>query len=130
MFSTPPTPLFPRQPQPRPQPRPLPQPWPCRPRLRRLWRHSYGLTDLVALSVASTVGSGVFSLAGRVACQEAGPAVVLSLGIGALLCGLSATAYAELSSRVVAAGPGWGRLMKIELGWCFFLSLPSLTDFG
>ena len=87
-----------------------------RPRLRRLWRHSYGLTDLVALSVASTVGSGVFSLAGRVASQEAGPAVVLSLGIGVLLCGLSATAYAELSSRVVAAGLGWGRLMEIELG--------------
>ena len=36
---------------------------------------SYGLVDLVALSVASTVGSGVFSLAGRVASQEAGPAV-------------------------------------------------------
>ena len=30
--------------------------------------------------------------------------VVLSLGIGALGCLLSATAYAELSSRVVAAG--------------------------
>jgi len=114
MFSTPPAPLLPwqiPQPWPLPQPRPLP-----RPRLRRLWRHSYGLTDLVALSVASTVGSGVFSLAGRVASQEAGPAVVLSLGIGVLLCGLSATAYAELSSRVVAAGLGWGRLMEIELG--------------
>ena len=55
-------------------------------------------------------------MAGRVASQEAGPAVVLSLGIGVLLCGLSATAYAELSSRVVAAGLGWGRLMEIELG--------------
>ena len=64
----------------------------------------YGLADLVALSVASTVGSGVFSLAGRVASQEAGPAVVLSLGIGAMGCLLSATAYAELASRVVAAG--------------------------
>lgn len=68
-------------------------------------RRSYGRADLVSLSVASTVGSGVFSLAGRVASQEAGPAVVLSLGIGALGCVLSATAYAELSSRVVAAGP-------------------------
>ena len=38
---------------------------------------AYGLVDLVALSVASTVGSGVFSLAGRVASQEAGPAVPL-----------------------------------------------------
>lgn len=76
---------------------------PLRPRcLRRA--QGYGLGDLVALSVASTVGSGVFSLAGRVASQEAGPAVVLSLGIGALGCLLSAAAYAELSSRVVAAG--------------------------
>lgn len=72
-------------------------------------RRSYGLADLVSLSVASTVGSGVFSLAGRVASQEAGPAVVLSLGIGALGCVLSATAYAELSSRVVAAGPEQSR---------------------
>ena len=93
MFPKRPPPLHPWQiPQSRVRPC---RPQPCQPRLRRLWRHSYGLTDLVALSVASTVGS-----------QEAGPAVVLSLGIGALLCGLSATAYAELSSRVVAAGLG------------------------
>ena len=71
---------------------------------------NYDLVDLVSLSVASTVGSGVFSLAGRVANQEAGPAVVVSLGIGALGCLLSATAYAELSSRVVAAGPGKNQL--------------------
>ena len=62
--------------------------------------------------MASTVGSGVFSLAGRVASQEAGPAAVLSLGIGALGCALSATAYAELSSRVVAAGQGERALEK------------------
>ena len=75
------------------------------PRTRAV-KGNYDLVDLVSLSVASTVGSGVFSLAGRVANQEAGPAVVVSLGIGALGCLLSATAYAELSSRVVAAGPG------------------------
>ncbi|CAE7864893.1 CAT1 [Symbiodinium microadriaticum] len=77
---------------------------------------AYGLVDLVALSVASTVGSGVFSLAGRVASQEAGPAVVLSLGIGALGCLLSATAYAELSSRVVAAGSVYAYAQATGLG--------------
>ena len=82
----------------RPYPRALPR--------TRAVKGNYDLVDLVSLSVASTVGSGVFSLAGRVANQEAGPAVVVSLGIGALGCLLSATAYAELSSRVVAAGPG------------------------
>eukprot|EP00434_Breviolum_minutum_P000421 symbB.v1.2.000358.t1/scaffold10.1/size534768/11 len=77
----------------RPHPRALPR--------MRAVKGNYDLVDLVSLSVASTVGSGVFSLAGRVANQEAGPAVVVSLGIGALGCLLSATAYAELSSRVV-----------------------------
>ncbi|CAK9111116.1 unnamed protein product [Durusdinium trenchii] len=76
----------------------------------------YGLADLVALSVASTVGSGVFSLAGRVASQEAGPAVVLSLGIGAMGCLLSATAYAELASRVVAAGSVYAYAQATGLG--------------
>ncbi|CAE7319971.1 mtrA [Symbiodinium sp. CCMP2592] len=98
----------------------LPQPPPrSRSRRRAAGRsesQSYGLVDLVALSVASTVGSGVFSLAGRVASQEAGPAVVLSLGIGALGCLLSATAYAELSSRVVAAGSVYAYAQATGLG--------------
>ncbi|CAJ1452061.1 unnamed protein product [Effrenium voratum] len=77
---------------------------------------AYGLADLVSLSVASTVGSGVFSLAGRVASQEAGPAVVLSLGIGAVGCCLSAAAYAELSSTVVAAGSVYAYVQATKLG--------------
>lgn len=63
--------------------------------------------DLLAIGVGSTVGTGVFSITGEVANQEAGPAVVLCWCFGGFGCLLSALSYMELSARIPAAGAGY-----------------------
>lgn len=60
---------------------------------------TYDLFDLLCVGVGATVGSGVFVLTGLVAHGIAGPGVVISWIIAGCACCLSATSFAELSSR-------------------------------
>lgn len=64
----------------------------------------YGLWDLVAVGVGGTLGTGVFTLVGQIASNEAGPGILISLGIGATGCLLTACSYVELSSAVPCSG--------------------------
>lgn len=64
----------------------------------------YTLFDLVAVGVGGTLGSGVFSLTGKIAAEDAGPAILVSLLIGSLGCLLTAGSYVELSSAIPCSG--------------------------
>ena len=63
-----------------------------------------GLTDLLAIGIGGTVGSGVFVLTGQIAREYSGPAVLVSWAIAGVGCVLSGLSYAEMSARIPSAG--------------------------
>lgn len=79
---------------------------------------------LSSMGVGAIVGAGIFITPGIIAGKYAGPAVVLSFLLAAIVCSLAALCYAEFASTIPLAGSAYtyayavfGELIAWVLGW-------------
>ncbi|MGW5605827.1 amino acid permease [Streptomyces sp. NPDC003753] len=87
-------------------------------------RKTLSALDLTVFGVGVIIGTGIFVLTGKVAKQNAGPAVSLSFVVAGVVCALAALCYAEFASTVPVAGSAYtfsyatlGELPAWIIGW-------------
>ncbi|MFJ8258604.1 amino acid permease [Peribacillus asahii] len=91
-------------------------------------KQTLGAFDLVLLGVGAIVGTGIFILPGTVAAEHAGPAIIFSFIIAAIVCALAGMCYSEFSSSVPVTGSAYtygyivfGELVAWLVGWALLL---------
>jgi APA family basic amino acid/polyamine antiporter len=90
-------------------------------------RRSMGLAQLTLLGISSVVGTGIFFVLGT-AVPKAGPGVVLSFVVAAVVAGLAALCYVELAGAIPVAGSTYsytyaslGEGAAYLVAWCLIL---------
>jgi APA family basic amino acid/polyamine antiporter len=88
---------------------------------------SLGAFQLTMLGIGGIIGTGIFVLTAEAA-QKAGPGMIISFIIAAVVCGLAALCYAELAAMVPVSGSAYtyayatfGELLAWVVGWALVL---------
>jgi basic amino acid/polyamine antiporter, APA family len=94
----------------------------------RGFRRALSATNLVTLGIGVIIGAGIFVLSGRVAAQNAGPAIILSFIISGIGCAFAGLCYAEFSSLIPISGSAYtyayatlGEFIAWIIGWDLIL---------
>ncbi|WP_336634045.1 APC family permease [Lysinibacillus fusiformis] len=84
--------------------------------------------DLILLGVGAIVGTGIFILPGTVAATHAGPGIVFSFIIAAIVCAFAGMCYSEFASSVPVTGSAYtygyivfGEIIAWLVGWALLL---------
>lgn len=87
-----------------------------------------GPISLTSLGVGAIIGAGIFAMTGRVAAEDAGPAVMISFIVAGIACGLAALCYSEFAAMVPVAGGAYtytyatlGEVAAWIIGWDLIL---------
>ena len=93
-------------------------------------KKSLGWLDLTVFGIGVIIGAGIFTFTGLAAKQYAGPSIVISFVIAAVVCGLAAICYAEFASTVPVSGSAYtfsyaslGEVIAWIIGWDLLLEL-------
>lgn len=93
-----------------------------------------GLTQLTMIGVGAIIGAGIFSLAGAVARDVAGPAVLISFLVAGVASLFAAFAYAEFAGMVPRAGSSYtycaavlGEVVGWIVGWDLLLEYTAIV---
>lgn len=91
-------------------------------------KKTLGPFDLTVLGIGAIIGTGVFVVTGTAAADNAGPALVISFVIAALVCILAALCYSELASTITISGSAYaysyaafGEVFGWLMGWALVL---------
>lgn len=91
-------------------------------------KKTLGAFDLILLGIGAIVGTGIFILPGTVAATHAGPGIVFSFIIAAIVCAFAGMCYSEFASSVPVTGSAYtygyivfGELIAWLVGWALLL---------
>src|SRR5678816_144718 len=94
---------------------------------KRSLKRQLGAFDLTMLGVGAIIGTGIFVLT-SVAADKAGPGMMFSFVIAAVVCALTALVYAEIASMVPVSGSAYtysyavlGEIIAWMVGWALIL---------
>jgi basic amino acid/polyamine antiporter, APA family len=97
-------------------------------------QRTLGLWQLTAIGIGGIIGAGIFSLAGVVANQEAGPGVVISFLIAGVASAAAAFSYAEFAGLIPKAGSAYtygyvvlGEFAAWFIGWDLLLEYTAIV---
>ncbi|MBB3726981.1 amino acid permease [Nonomuraea dietziae] len=93
-----------------------------------------GLWQLTAIGIGGIIGAGIFALAGAVANQTAGPAVLISFLIAGIASAAAAFSYAEFAGMIPKAGSAYtysyavlGEIVGWFIGWDLLLEYTAIV---
>ncbi|GAA3848708.1 MULTISPECIES: amino acid permease [Amycolatopsis] len=97
-------------------------------------QRTLGLWQLTAIGVGGIIGAGIFSLAGAVANETAGPAVLISFLVAGIASAAAAFSYAEFAGLIPRAGSAYtygyavlGELVGWLIGWDLLLEYTAIV---